>query len=68
MTEMPSIDVNRCDGCGLCLSVCSCGALVLESGVISFKKRVDCDWCTLCEVVCPTRAITCSFEIVIEES
>jgi MinD superfamily P-loop ATPase len=68
MTEMPSLDVEKCDGCGLCLSVCSCGALVVENGVISFKKRVDCDWCTLCEVVCPTGAITCSFEIVIEES
>ena len=67
MTEMPSIDVEKCDGCGLCLSVCSCGALVLVGGVIGFKKRVDCDWCTLCEVVCPTGAITCSFEIIIEE-
>ncbi len=65
---MPSIDVEKCDGCGLCLCVCSCGALVLAGGVISFKKRVDCDWCALCEVVCPTGAITCSFEIIIEES
>ncbi len=28
----------------------------------------ECDWCTICEAVCPTGAILCPFEIVIEEN
>ena len=28
MGEMPIIDQMKCDGCGLCVTVCACGALV----------------------------------------
>jgi NAD-dependent dihydropyrimidine dehydrogenase PreA subunit len=64
---MPLIDPEKCDGCGLCLDVCSCGGFVLTGDVISIKETVNCDWCTLCEAICPTGAITCSFEILIQE-
>ena len=67
MTEMPVIYLEKCNGCGLCVSVCSCKALVLVDNVITVIETVECDWCTLCEVVCPTGAISCPFEIVIEE-
>jgi ferredoxin len=26
----------------------------------------ECGWCTLCELVCPYGAISCPFEIIIE--
>ncbi len=68
MTEMPLIDRDKCNGCGLCLSVCLCGALVLVDNRIAMIATEDCHWCTECEAVCPTGAISCPFEIVIEPS
>ena len=67
MIEMPVIEQEKCNGCGLCISVCSCFALVLVDNVITVIETEECHWCTLCEAVCPTGAISCPFEIVIEE-
>lgn len=68
MAEVPFIDPNKCDGCGLCIGVCSHSTLVLVDNVITIlETAVECDWCTLCEAVCPSGAICCPFEIVIEE-
>ena len=67
MAEMPVIDPQKCSGCGLCVSVCGCGALVIVNNVITIVTIVDCDWCTNCEAVCTTGAISCPFEIVIQK-
>ena len=67
MAEMPVIDQEKCDGCGLCVSVCLCGALVLMDNLVTIIETEVCDWCTQCELVCPTGAISCPFEIVLEE-
>jgi NAD-dependent dihydropyrimidine dehydrogenase PreA subunit len=67
MSEMPVIDSEKCNGCELCISVCSCSALTLIDNVVTVIQTEECDWCTLCEAVCPTGAISCPFEIVIEE-
>ena len=71
MAEMPIIDRKKCDGCGLCVSVCSCKALVLVDNVVTVIKKKECHrctmWCNLCEEVCPTGAISCPFDIVFEE-
>lgn len=66
MIEMPIIDVRRCDGCGLCVGVCHCNALAVVDKIITIIATVDCDWCTDCELVCPTGAISCPFEIIME--
>ena len=68
MSEMPIIDSTKCNGCGLCISVCSCNGLVMVDRVVIVVKTEECDWCTLCEAVCPTGAISCPFEIVIEDA
>ncbi|MFQ6122918.1 MAG: ATP-binding protein [Dehalococcoidales bacterium] len=65
---MPLVDPEKCNGCGLCISVCSCNALVLVDNIITVIETKQCDWCTQCEAICPTAAISCPFEIVIEES
>jgi MinD superfamily P-loop ATPase len=62
---MPEIEVEKCDGCGLCVSVCARHGLILVDNVVTLVKEVECDWCTECEAVCPTGAISCPFEIVI---
>jgi len=67
MSEAPVIDVEKCDGCGLCVTVCKCGALIMVGKVVTVRATEDCHWCTECEAVCPTGALTCPFEIVFEE-
>ena len=71
LAEMPVINKEKCNGCGLCISVCSCNVLVLVGNVVSLVMKEGCNactkWCAQCEIVCPTGAITCPFEIVIEE-
>jgi len=67
LAEMPVIDQEKCDGCGLCISVCTCNALVLVENVVTIIETEECGWCIQCEVVCPTEAIACPFEIVVEE-
>ena len=68
MVEMPVVDEAKCDGCGLCVSVCYCNALVLVGGVVTIVETEECGWCTDCEAVCPAGAIACPFDIVIELS
>jgi len=64
--EMPVVDQEKCNGCGLCVSVCYCNALILAGNIITIIETEECGWCTECEAVCPTGAIACPFEIVIE--
>jgi MinD superfamily P-loop ATPase len=64
---MPEINQEKCNRCGLCVSVCSCGAIVVVHNEVTIIETEDCHWCTTCEAVCPTGALTCSFEIVVEK-
>ena len=68
MAEMPVIEPQKCNGCGLCVCVCRCNALVVVNNVITIIETVECDWCTDCELVCTTGAIRCPFEIILQES
>ena len=69
--NMPKIDLEKCNGCELCVNVCSCNALVMVNNIITCLESKECNkctkWCTMCEDVCPTEAIVCAFEIIIEE-
>ena len=66
MSEKPVINLDLCDGCGLCIAVCYCGGLVMVGRVLTLVAEVECDWCAECEAVCPRNAISCPFEIVFE--
>ena len=67
MPEMPVLDLDKCDRCGLCVSACKCGAIVVNVNSITIIDTDDCLWCTMCEAVCPRGAIACAFEIVIDD-
>ncbi|OGO19120.1 MAG: hypothetical protein A2144_00605 [Chloroflexi bacterium RBG_16_50_9] len=67
MIDMPVIDLEKCNGCGLCIEACGCKAIVMVDGVITVIETEACGWCLKCEAVCPRGAIVCRFEIVIEE-
>ncbi len=62
--EMPQLDLDKCDLCGLCVFVCRCEAIVMADGAITILDTEACGWCSLCEAVCPRNAIACAFEIV----
>lgn len=67
MFERPAIDPAKCDGCGVCVSVCHQAALVIIGGTVSFSETEECPWCGKCEAVCPSGAITCPYEIIFGE-
>jgi MinD superfamily P-loop ATPase len=67
MPENPVVDKEKCDGCGLCVSVCTCGGLQIVNKVVTTIPGVKCGWCAMCELVCPSGAISCPFEIVVED-
>lgn len=66
MVEMPQIDIEKCNGCGVCVIACYCGAIIIENGKARVIESLRCGWCTVCEAVCPVGALTCPYEIVIE--
>jgi MinD superfamily P-loop ATPase len=71
MPELPVIDEAKCDLCGLCVSACKCGILVIKDNKVKVVRTGKCsncnNYCNACELVCPTGAISCPFEVVIED-
>ncbi|MCX6004089.1 MAG: 4Fe-4S binding protein [Chloroflexi bacterium] len=64
MTIKPIFDQEKCDGCGLCVTVCRCGALEMQNNIVNIIEVAHCGWCMDCELVCSTGALQCPFEIV----
>jgi ferredoxin len=64
----PAIATQLCIGCGLCASVCTQNGLQVVGLVVAFVGVEKCAGCGLCEAVCPEDAISCPFEIVLDEA
>ena len=62
--NVPEIDVELCDGCGLCVIACSGGGIILEKGKARVLEFKSCDFCCVCEAVCPRHAVSCSYILV----
>lgn len=53
---MVYVDEKRCSGCGLCVDVCSVGAITLEDQVATINQSL-CNECEACVGACPEGAI-----------
>ncbi|MEG1606912.1 MAG: 4Fe-4S binding protein [Mucinivorans sp.] len=59
------VDVERCKGCSVCVSVCPTGAIALNTAVNGkgynyayLAHADDCIGCAGCGIVCPDSVIT----------
>jgi len=60
----PIIDETKCDGCGICVELCSTEALVLRDGKAVVVNPQACLYEGVCEDTCPQGAIGRPFEVV----
>jgi ferredoxin len=50
------VELDRCNGCGVCVESCPQGAPILKNGKAHFASSL-CVGCQTCVDVCPTGAI-----------
>jgi MinD superfamily P-loop ATPase len=56
--QIVRIDEALCNGCGLCVSPCAEGAIVLIDGKAKVVREELCDGAGFCLGVCPTGALS----------
>ena len=55
--SIPTINLARCDRCGLCITACSEEALRMADEGPVFVQPITCTYCLACEPACPQSAI-----------
>lgn len=63
----PTIDHERCSGCGQCVDACPTGALQLVDGLAGLAEPELCAYCADCEDLCPEGAIGLPYVVEFEE-
>lgn len=53
----PTIDIDECSGCGICVDTCPNGVLDIVGSVASVVNEDSCDGCGECMEECPLGAI-----------
>ena len=61
LMKIITIDLDSCNGCGICVKVCPVGNIKLENTIPNFFHY--CEWCMSCIHNCPKRAIHIKNEI-----
>ena len=61
---LPTINVDRCTGCGLCVTYCPTEAVEWIGSRPAIVRPQDCAYCGTCEDICPEGAIELVYEIV----
>ncbi len=56
--QVVSINEELCNGCGVCVTPCAEGAIVLEGGKARVVDEALCDGAGFCIPICPTGALT----------
>ena len=56
--QIVRIDEDRCNGCGVCVTPCAEGAIVLQDGKAKVVSEALCDGAGFCLAVCPTGALS----------
>ncbi|MFO7710977.1 MAG: ferredoxin family protein [Candidatus Woesearchaeota archaeon] len=52
----PTVDKNKCTGCGTCVDVCPMDVFELKEKA-EVKNPDECIGCRACELQCPEKAI-----------
>lgn len=61
---LPTIRLDRCTGCGLCVEFCPTGAVIMQKNKPHIAHPGDCAYCGMCEEMCPSGAILLEYEVV----
>lgn len=61
---VPQINLDLCDGCGICVDNCPSQAVSLIDGWPVIVRPEDCAYCGDCENLCPQGAIGLPYEVV----
>ena len=61
---LPQINLDLCDGCGICVDTCPSQAVILIDGRPVIVRPDDCVYCGDCEDSCPKGAIGLPYEVV----
>lgn len=60
---LPTIDLLRCNGCGMCEELCPTAAVEVRGGRALIVRPDDCTFCEVCESYCPEGAIGRPFTV-----
>ena len=65
---LPTINLDLCTACGLCIERCPTQAVEMIGGRPAIVRPDDCAYCGLCEEMCPVEAIALEYEIVLSST